>query len=165
VRETLFNWLAPVIEGARCLDLFAGTGALGLEAVSRGAGSVVLIERSEQAAQQLRHNIETLAALGAELTQGDALEWLDDAARRAALGPFDIAFLDPPYAAGLLGPTCELLARHRWLKQGGRIYLETALTTGLPSLPEGWGLIRERTAGQVRFALALVDAEQTSSPS
>lgn len=165
VRETLFNWLAPVIEGARCLDLFAGTGALGLEAASRGASSVILIERSEQAVRQLRHNLQTLATPGVQLTQGDALEWLDDAARSGALGPFDIVFLDPPYAAGLLGPACELLARHHWVKQGGRIYLEAALAAGFPPLPEGWGLIRERTAGQVRFGLALVDAEQTSSAS
>lgn len=162
VRETLFNWLAPVIEGARCLDLFAGTGALGLEALSRGASSVVLIERSELAARQLGHNIQGLGATGAQVIQGDALGWLDNVPRAAASGPFDVVFLDPPYTAGLLGPACKLLARQGLLKQGARIYLETALDTGFPPLPEGWELIRDRTAGQVRFALALAGPPQTS---
>lgn len=156
MRETLFNWLAPVIEGARCLDPFAGTGALGLEAASRGAASVVLIERSEPVARQLRANLAVLAATGVQVVQADALRWLADAERRAALGSFDLVFLDPPFAAGLLAPACDLLARYGWLLPGARVYLETALADGLPPLPSGWEVARERTAGQVRFALALV---------
>jgi 16S rRNA (guanine966-N2)-methyltransferase len=155
VRETLFNWLAPVIEGARCLDPFAGTGALGLEAASRGAGPVVLIERSEPVVRQLRDNMRLLRAGGVQVVQADALRWLDDPARSADLGPIDLVFLDPPYAAGLLGPACELLALHHWLSAGARVYLETALASGFPPLPDGWTLIHDRTAGQVRFGLAL----------
>ena len=155
VRETLFNWLAPVIEGARCLDPFAGTGALGLEAISRGAASVILIERSEPVARQLRANRDVLGATGVKVLQADALPWLADADRRAALGAFDLVFLDPPFAAGLLAPACDLLARHGWLLPGARVYLETAVADGLPLLPSGWEVLRERTAGQVRFALAM----------
>lgn len=147
-----------MIEGARCLDPFAGTGALGLEAASRGAASVVLIERSAPVARQLRANIEALGAVGVEVLEGDALAWLADPRPRSALAPFDLVFLDPPFAAGLLAPACELLARHRWLTPGGRVYLETASTAELPLLPPGWEVIRERSAGQVRYALALAES-------
>jgi 16S rRNA (guanine966-N2)-methyltransferase len=146
-----------VIEGSRCLDPFAGTGALGLEAASRGASSVVLIERSAPAARQLRANIDVLGAAGVQVIEGDALGWLADPGPRGTLGPFDLVFLDPPFAAGLLAPACDLLARYRWLVPGARIYLETASTAELPPLPPGWEIIRERTAGQVRYALALAD--------
>lgn len=161
VRETLFNWLAPLIEGARCLDPFAGTGALGLEAISRGAASVVLIERSEMVARQLRDNVRLLGADGVQVVQADALSWLDDPARRAGLSAFDLVLLDPPYSAGLLGPVCEVLARRQWLAPGARVYLESALASGLPPLPDGWTLIRDRTAGQVRFALARIEPGAT----
>lgn len=155
IRETLFNWLAPVIEGARCLDCFAGSGALGLEAASRGAASVVLIERSEPAARQLRDNLRVLGTAHVQVIQADALAWLADPGARAAWGPFDLVFLDPPYASGLLAPACDLLARAGWLLTGARIYLETARATELPDLPPDWELVRDRTAGQVRYALAL----------
>ena len=156
IRETLFNWLAPVIDGARCLDPFAGTGALGLEAASRGAARVVLIERSEPVARQLRENAGVLRADNVQVVQADTLGWLADPERRTAFGPFDLVFLDPPFAAGLLAPACDLLACQGWLHPGARVYLETALTAGLPTLPDGWELIRDRTAGQVRYALAQI---------
>jgi len=155
VRETLFNWLAPLIEGAHCLDAFAGTGALGLEAASRGAAHVVLIERSEHAVRQLRGSIAILGAEGAEAIQGDTLDWLANPSQRFAARPFDLVFLDPPFDSGLLGPACDLLAHHQWLAPGARIFLETAQATGLPVLPGGWELIREGTAGQVLYALAI----------
>lgn len=161
MRETLFNWLSPVIEGARCLDPFAGTGALGLEAASRGAAPVILIERSEPVARQLRANRDVLGATGVQVVQADALRWLDDPERRVAVGPFDLVLLDPPFASGLLGPACALLARHGWLLPGARVYLETASAAGLPPLPSGWEVIRDRTAGQVRYALAQAPTDQT----
>lgn len=154
VRETLFNWLAPVIEGARCLDPFAGTGALGLEAASRGAARVVLIERSVPVARRLGETIHHLGLVGVQVIQTDALRWLDDPARAAAFGPFDLVFLDPPFDSAALGPTCELLARHPWLAPWARVYLESAEGAGFPPLPAGWGLLRDRRAGQVRYALA-----------
>jgi len=156
VRETLFNWLAPVIEGARCLDLFAGSGALGLEAASRGASWVVLIEQAEALARQLRSHVEVLGAGDrVRVVRTDALSWLAQTGSGAAGGPFDLVFLDPPFAAGLLAPACDLLERTGWLAPGARVYLETGARSSLPPLPAGWVLTRERTAGQVRFALAL----------
>jgi 16S rRNA (guanine966-N2)-methyltransferase len=151
VRETLFNWLTPALPGARCLDLFAGSGALGLEAASRGAGEVLLIERNELVVRQLRANVLTLDATIVQVIRADALAWLNGAPR-----PFDLVFLDPPFADGLLAPACALLAGHGWLAPGARVYLETAARAGFPPLPAGWELIREGTAGEVRFGLALV---------
>ena len=149
VRETLFNWLAPLITGARCLDLFAGSGALGFEAASRGAGRVVMIEKSANLARVLRENRLSLDARQVEVIQADAALWLAGQAE-----PFDLVFLDPPFAEDLLGPTCAALAEGGWLAQGARVYLEAAATTGFPALPEEWRLVRAKQAGQVRYGLA-----------
>ncbi|WP_157640529.1 16S rRNA (guanine(966)-N(2))-methyltransferase RsmD [Lamprocystis purpurea] len=151
VRETLFNWLAPVLPGARCLDLFAGSGAIGFEAASRGAGEVVLIERNAAVARQLRTNLLTLAAPRVSVIQADALAWL-----AADATPFDLVFIDPPFADDLLAPACARLADGGWLAPGARVYLETAARAGFPPLPAGWELIRDSTAGQVRFGIALI---------
>lgn len=150
VRETLFNWLAPIINGARCLDAFAGSGALGFEAVSRGASDVVLIERAPQVARQLQANAQTLGVAGLTIHQTDTLQWLASASR-----PFDIVFLDPPFADNLLAPAIDRLAVPGWLTPGAHIYLETARQSAFPPLPSGWELIREQTAGQVRYGLAV----------
>jgi 16S rRNA (guanine966-N2)-methyltransferase len=163
VRETLFNWLAPVISGSRCLDCFAGSGALGLEALSRGAASVVLVERAALVVEQLRRNAATLGAAGAEgaveVVRADALHWL---ARRAGESaetpPFDIVFLDPPFDSPVL-PDALALLRGGLLHGESRVYIETPATAPAPALPEGWTLLRERTAGQVRYALALAGPE------
>ncbi|WP_236848621.1 16S rRNA (guanine(966)-N(2))-methyltransferase RsmD [Candidatus Thiodictyon syntrophicum] len=159
VRETLFNWLTPVLPGARCLDLFAGSGALGLEAASRGAGRVVLVERNAAVARQLLANVETLAAANVEVIAADALAWLAGEPR-----PFDIVFLDPPFADGLLAPACALLDARGWLAPGARVYLESAERAGFPALPQAWELVREGTAGQVRYGLALVRGGSSPPP-
>ena len=153
VRETLFNWLAPVLPGARCLDLFAGSGALGLEAQSRGAGAVVLVERNAGVVRQLQANVHILGATEVRVIEADALAWL-----AGTPSPFNLVFLDPPFADGLLAPACTLLASRGWLAPGARVYLETGDRAGFPPLPDGWDLIREQTAGQVRYGLALVAA-------
>lgn len=153
VRETLFNWLAPVIEGARCLDAFAGSGALGLEAVSRGAGSVTLIERSEPVARQLELNVRTLRAEQVQVIRSDALTWL---ARPAPHESFDLIFLDPPFGHDLLAPACDLLCAGNWLAPNARVYLETSAHQELPTLPASWEILRERTTGAVRYALAQI---------
>ncbi len=151
VRETLFNWLTPVIAGARCLDAFAGSGALGFEAASRGAVQVVMIERAGTVATRLRANAQILGAAEIAVHQVDALAWLDRPGEH-----FDLVFLDPPFADGLLAPAIERLQRHGWVAPGARVYLEAPLRTGFPPLPEAWDLIRDKTAGQVRYGLALV---------
>ncbi|MBK1718894.1 16S rRNA (guanine(966)-N(2))-methyltransferase RsmD [Thiocystis violacea] len=157
VRETLFNWLVPVIAGARCLDVFAGSGALGFEAVSRGAARVVMIERAPPAAHRLQANAELLGATGIQVHQADALEWLAGSA-----SPFDLVFLDPPFADGLLAPAIERLSAPGWLAPEARIYLETPVQSGFPPLPDDWELIRDKTAGQVRYGLAVVSGSSTA---
>ncbi len=152
IRETLFNWLAPVITGARCLDAFAGSGALGFEAISRGASEVILIEHSAVAIAQLQTNARALNLSGIDIMCADTLQWLAGTGRA-----FDVVFLDPPYSANQLQPAIDCLANHGWLDAGTYIYLETARQTGFPALPEQWRLIRDKTAGQIRFGLAVVD--------
>lgn len=151
VRETLFNWVAPFICGSRCLDLFAGSGALGFEALSRGASEVVMVERSASAVRQLRANAAALGETRLEIHQADALRWLERAGR-----PFDLVFLDPPYAAGLLVPAIERLLGYGWVAVGSYLYLEAASREGFPALPAPLVLIRDRCAGQVRYGLAEV---------
>jgi 16S rRNA (guanine966-N2)-methyltransferase len=149
VRETLFNWLAPVIEGARCLDLFSGTGALCLEALSRGASGVVMVEQSKQVANQLRHNIATLAAADrATVIEANAVDYL-----RGTPEPFDVIFLDPPFASDLIARGSELIDKHGWLKPGGFIYVEApAVMQPLP-VPSHWTVLKGKQAGQVGYHL------------
>ena len=149
VRETLFNWLAPALPGARCLDLFAGSGALGIEALSRGAAEVVFVERHPVAVRALRENLARLNADGARIEQAEALAWL-----RQPGPPFEIALLDPPFGEGLLEPVCALLERGGWLAPTAWIYLEAEAEAGPPSLPARWTPHREKTAGAVTYRLA-----------
>jgi 16S rRNA (guanine966-N2)-methyltransferase len=149
IRETLFAWLAPRIAGARCLDLFAGTGALGLEALSRGAEHAVFVERSGVAASQLRANVAELGARNATILQAGAFDFL----RAPSGGPFDIVFLDPPFADDLLEETCRLMAGGSLLSGDALVYLEMDRAATEPSLPEGWLTIKNKTAGNVRYML------------
>jgi 16S rRNA (guanine966-N2)-methyltransferase len=148
VRETVFNWLAPYLPGAACLDLFAGSGAFGFEALSRGARRAVLVEKRLEVVAALRHNREQLKAGHADIVHADAVEFL-----RGPAEAFDIVFIDPPYASGLLGPCIEALGTGGWLKPGAFIYLE-APEGEAPPLPPGWQLVRSKTAGQVGYHLA-----------
>lgn len=150
IRETVFNWLAPVIEGAHCLDPFAGTGVLGLEALSRGAASVTLVERSPAVAATLARAIQALDAGDASLHVGDAFAWLAGAAPRR----YDIVFLDPPYSLESLEDLCRLLHARPWLAAGASIYMEQDVRDRPPALPDGCRVIREKTAGSVRYSLA-----------
>lgn len=151
VRETLFNWLLPVLPGARVLDLFAGSGALGLEAVSRGASTAQLVEADPQLAQSLD---ATVARLDAEaqvrIHRGDALAWLRSGEGGNPESRFDIAFVDPPFDANLWPAVLELLpsrlAANAWL------YLESPADQ-LPAVPAEWALHREGSTREVRFAL------------
>jgi 16S rRNA (guanine966-N2)-methyltransferase len=147
VRETLFNWLAPVIAGAGCLDLCAGTGALGIEALSRGAARVQFVERDPRAAQALRDNLARLKAGGGEVAAADATAYLHDTAR-----PFDIAFLDPPFALDLWELLARRLEEGGWLAPSAWIYVESPRGKVI-ALPSSWRLHREGQAGEVRYAL------------
>jgi 16S rRNA (guanine966-N2)-methyltransferase len=148
VRETLFNWLAGAVPGARCLDLFAGSGALGLEALSRGAAHVTFVEHDAAAARELGARLKEWQAPDASVQQADALRFLESAAGQ----PYDIAFLDPPFDAQLLQPAATLLAQ-RWLKDGALIYVECAAREGLPALPPRWRVLKAKQAGEVGYHL------------
>lgn len=149
VRETLFNWLQPVIEGARCLDLFAGSGALGFEAASRGARQVVMVEKNPMVAAQLKRNAELLGAKGVEIVIDDASSRLQ---RETA--SFDIVFIDPPFAGRMLDRTVQPLIDNGLLNEGAYVYLENDAKDKFPTLPPELELTREKQAGQVHYALA-----------
>ena len=146
VRETLFNWLRERIEGAVCLDLFAGSGALGLEALSRGASQVVFVDQERQAVDAIRDHLKLLEAQGGETIVAEALGWLSGPPR-----PFELVFLDPPFDADLVPEVCARLVRG-WLKPGAWIYVEHAAERA-PALPEGWQVIKESRAGRVGYRL------------
>lgn len=146
VRETLFNWLLPVIAGARCLDLFAGTGALGIEALSRGAASVDFVETDPQLAELLRANLVRLKQ-GARVVRSDAQRFLAETE-----SVYDVAFLDPPFGADLWTLTAQALEVHGRLQADAWIYVESPAGEPL-ALPAQWTLRREGRAGAVRYAL------------
>ncbi|MCG8426818.1 MAG: 16S rRNA (guanine(966)-N(2))-methyltransferase RsmD [Chromatiales bacterium] len=148
-RETLFNWLQPVIQGARCLDLFAGSGALGFEAASRGASRVVMLDRAAAAVQLLKQNSELLQLGTIEVIQANALQWLEDQPPE----PFDVVFLDPPFAERELYESCQKLQTGGWLATGAQIYVEADISDGLPQIPAEWQQMKEKKAGQVAFFL------------
>jgi 16S rRNA (guanine966-N2)-methyltransferase len=148
IRETLFNWLQPVIAGARCLDLFAGSGALGMEAASRGAGEVVMVDSAGAIIHQLEKNKALLGLDQLSIVRADALQFLEQSP-----DAFDLVFLDPPFSGNLLQPLCQRLDMG-WLSDGARIYLEDDVSRPFPSLPDGWDLLKEKRAGRVRYGLA-----------
>jgi 16S rRNA (guanine966-N2)-methyltransferase len=152
VRETLFNWLGAHVPGARCLDLFAGSGVLGLEALSRGAAQVTFVERDALAVRELRARLAEWGATGAQVEQGDALRFLAGPAQ-----PFGIVFLDPPFASDLLCRTARLLEDGSWLSAGALIYVETDARAGLPALPQKWSLAKAKQAGAVGYHLLARD--------
>ena len=151
VRETLFNWLSPAIAGARCLDLFAGSGALGLEALSRGAARAVFVEQVAAPARELK---QTLALWGgaraaaAQIHVTDALSFLSGKPE-----VFDVVFLDPPFAAGLLGQIAAGLETGQWLAPTALIYAECPARADLPALPQGWTAAKSGRAGEVGYHL------------
>jgi 16S rRNA (guanine966-N2)-methyltransferase len=148
VRETLFNWLGGRVQGAACLDVFAGSGALGLEALSRGATHVTFIEQDAAAARALSLLLQEWQARGAQVVRADALRYLAGAAR-----PADIVFLDPPFATELLSEAAAVLEERHWLAAGSVIYVECAARTGLPRLPANWQLLKAKQAGEVGYHL------------
>jgi len=147
VRETLFNWLQQKVMGASCLDLFAGSGALGIEALSRGAAHVTFVDREARVAKHLEQTLQRLDAANAEVVVSDALRHLQRPAKR-----FDLVFLDPPFASDCLADVWLALTTG-WLQHDARIYVECSAHAALPSLPTGWSLYRSKRAGQVGYHL------------
>ncbi len=149
IRETLFNWLGPGIEGAQCLDLFAGTGALGIEALSRGAKKLLFVEKSASVAAAIRKNLGDLEATNAEVYHDDAVNFLNKTDPQS----FDIVFLDPPFDMDLLAKSCGLLQEKGWLAANAIIYLEQGKGREKPVLPAGWVISHEKVAGKVSYSL------------
>ena len=148
VRETLFSWLSPVIRDARCLDLYAGSGALGIEAASRGAAEVVLVDNDPTVVQTLREQLQLLEASQVRVVQADVGNWLS-----VNPAPFDVVFLDPPFRENLLAGSIRQLENGGWLAADALVYIEAE--KGLvPDLPVGWEMYRSKSAGQVGYHLA-----------
>lgn len=154
VRETLFNWLQPYVVGARCLDLFAGSGALGIEALSRGAAAVTLVDREPPVGRHLRETLQRLGATGATVHSEDAVRFLEREPQ-----PFNLVFLDPPFASTLLQAVFAKLP-HGWLAPEAHIYIECPADVPLPPLPAGWTVFRSKQAGQVGYHLLRASAGQ-----
>lgn len=148
VKETLFNWLAAEIRGCRCLDLFAGSGSLGFEALSRYAANVTMIEKDPLAARQLQKNLALLQAQHGQVLQMDALQFLAGSGTA-----FDLVFLDPPFRRDLLEDTCRQLEAGHWLSAQALIYVERENEGQAPELPANWTLLKDKQAGQVRYQL------------
>ena len=149
VRETLFNWLAAHIEGAKVLDAFTGSGALYLEALSRGASMALALDANATAISSLRHNLDLLGCATGQLLQSDALKYLETQTPSA----FDLVFLDPPFHQNLLPATCTLLEEKGWLAERAWIYTESETPPSTLQMPTTWRLHREKKAGQVYYSL------------
>lgn len=146
VKETLFNWLMMDIAGSRCLDCFAGSGSLGIEALSRQAQAVTFLEKFADAANQLRKNLVSLKAENGKVIQTDTLQFL---AQKNSEAPFDLVFVDPPFHQGFVPQVLTALEQNGWLTENALIYVETEKNHSPLVLPEHWKVIKEKTAGQV----------------
>ncbi|UCQ57440.1 16S rRNA (guanine(966)-N(2))-methyltransferase [Edwardsiella piscicida] len=148
VRETLFNWLAPILHDTQCLDAFAGGGALGFEAVSRYAARATLLESDRQVAAGLRKNAALLNCPQIEVIHTDTLRFLAQPGT-----PYQVVFLDPPFRQGLLNDTLTLLEQNGWLAADAWIYVESEVDGPALPIPASWALQREKVAGQVAYRL------------
>jgi len=153
VRETLFNWLQHSLSGTRCLDLFAGSGALGLEALSRGAAEVIFVEQFPAASRTLQEQLVRLRAEG----KGRVMEMGAARFLRTPAKPFDVAFLDPPFGKGALAEYIPMLDSGGWLKVGSLVYLENERIAGVPAIPAHWEMLKSKSAGEVGYHLARVN--------
>lgn len=153
VRETLFNWLMHDVRDARVLDLFAGSGALAFEALSRGAREAVLVDRSPVVCAQLTRELAGLTGAQARVLRQDAAGFV---AQRAD-APFDIVFLDPPFHRGLLATACAALEANGHLRDGSFVYVESEAAPDAADVPANWRLHRRQEAGQVCYSLFVRD--------
>jgi 16S rRNA (guanine966-N2)-methyltransferase len=157
VRETLFNWLAGPVQHARCVDLFAGSGALGIEALSRGANFVSLIDNAKPVVQQLRTYLKQLGGTDhSKVLLTDAERWLQQFDRTHYL-PYDIVFIDAPFGHDYVAACTTLIAQQQLLSDRAWVYIEMGKHESLPPLPHSWRLYREKTAGQVCYRLFKID--------
>jgi 16S rRNA (guanine966-N2)-methyltransferase len=150
IRETLFDWLQQDAVNAHCLDVFAGSGALGFEAMSRGAASIVFVEKDRTVIHALKRNAESLGIHDIQCIETDSIAWLN---KTNTSKPFDVVFLDPPFSKPWLKPSLEALAAHQWLAPNAWIYIESAQPFESLSIPQVFEIYREKKAGQVHYGL------------
>lgn len=148
MRETLFNWLQFELPGRRVLDLFAGSGILAAEALSRGAAAAELVEKKPKRAADLRQQLKPLFGDKVHIHAMDAMRWLELPGK-----PFDLVFVDPPYHLGTTEAACAALVAHHKLATGALVYVETRSHDPLPELPPNWQLLKEKRAGEVSARL------------
>lgn len=160
IRETLFNWLGAEVHGMRCLDLFAGSGALGLESLSRGADMLTLVERDPLVVLELKQHCQTLGAKQAAVIQADALNWV----KSAEMPPFDLVFVDPPFASGLVETALNELMQSGLVTGGSLLYIEHGKQEQI-ALPESLRQLREKATGNVVYGLYEYHPEDTVSES
>jgi len=151
IRETLFNWLAPVIEGSSCLDLFAGSGALGFEALSRGAKQVTFIDNDKEAIAAIKANAAKLKADNVDIISGNCPIVMPS----LAFAPYDIVFLDPPFHQGLLASSSEWLEQSGYLNDEAYIYIETEKGNAPLPVPENWRIKKDATTASLAYYLLL----------
>lgn len=150
VKETLFNWLMNDIAHSRCLDCFAGSGSLGIEALSRQAKAVVFLEKFANATKQLKQNLQTLKTENGSVIHTDTLSYL---AQKNNGEPFEIVFIDPPFNQGIVPQVLKLLVQNNWLTENAILYVETEKNHPLLQLPENWLVLKEKTTGIVTSRL------------
>lgn len=148
IRETAFNWLQAQVAGSDCLDLYAGSGALGFEAASRGANTVLMVEHNGTACRWLKHNADRLRATQINIAQTDVLQFLAGTAL-----PFNLVLLDPPFAQGLAQQTCHWLEDNGWLAAQAKVYIEVERSLILDNMPKNWHCLKNKQAGQVAYYL------------
>ena len=148
IRETLFNWLRNDIPNSRCLDLFAGSGALGFEAASRGADTVWMVEKHRHIVQSLLHNANALEATRVNITQSDAIEFIEQCETQ-----FDIIFVDPPYRRNEVSEISRTISQSSLLNSDTKIYIESPTSIDQNTLPSGWCIVKEKRCGQVHSTL------------
>jgi len=149
VRETLFNWLMPSIHKSVCLDLFAGSGSLGFEALSRGARHCTFVEKSKLAFRQIKTTRTILNAMNSEAHNCDAIDFLSSVHNHN----FNLVFLDPPFSDDYLISSIESIHEYQLVSRGGYIYIEFNKNNDLSDLPDNWSVIRKKIYGNVCFIL------------
>lgn len=159
-RESIFNSLAPLIKGCHCLDLFAGSGILGLEALSRGAKSVVLVEKSLLAFTQIKANCDLLATKSVQCRCQDAFDFLNTTSPHEK---FDLVFVDPPFYQGLALRTCHLLAEQQWLNPNAWVYVEAEKTLEPQQFPPSWQIKKSKLMGSLRYYLLSTPTQEQES--
>ncbi|MFT4671010.1 MAG: 16S rRNA (guanine966-N2)-methyltransferase [Pseudohongiellaceae bacterium] len=151
VRETLFNWIQMDLAGNSCLDLFSGSGALGIESLSRGASFVTFVEENQIAAKSIQENLNRLHLSKGQVICSDALKWIDN--QKLPITKYDVVFLDPPFSSTIMASTCQHLDSSSLLNEACKIYIETSIDPNKIIFPRGWRRLKEKKAGQVFFSL------------